>query len=71
VGLASLPRQAWVWPSRRSACDGGPGFGAWVEDLPLARLLDWLADALRRKYEESEGIGLNRPIPLPDELGSR
>jgi hypothetical protein len=39
-----------------------------VEELPLPRLLDWLARALRRRYRERLVIELGQPLTVPDEL---
>ncbi|HET8647042.1 MAG TPA: transposase [Vicinamibacteria bacterium] len=62
VGLALLLRQAWVWLAAQVARARGLGPDAWVDELPLARLLDWLADALKRTYPERQAIELPQPL---------
>jgi Transposase DDE domain len=62
VGVALLLRQAWVWLTAQLARDGGAGPGAWLEELPLRRLLEWLADALKRRYPERRAIDLQQPL---------
>src|SRR5205085_11699459 len=56
VGLALLLRQVWVWLTGQLAPSRGAGSKEWVEELPLQRLLDWLAEALQRKYPEEKVI---------------
>lgn len=62
IGLALLLRQAWVWLTGQLARDGRLRPTAWVEGLPLARLVEWLADALTRKYREGKVIPLGTPL---------
>jgi hypothetical protein len=69
VGLALLLRQAWVWLTAQLARCRGLGRGVWVGELPLAVLLGWLAEALRRLYRERLAIDLGQPLPLPEGLG--
>lgn len=62
VGLGLLLRQAWVWLTAQLAPPRGRRRGAWVAALPLATLVQWLADDLRRKYRESRAVKLPRPV---------
>src|SRR5205807_351579 len=45
-------------------------FGGWKpgRELPLGRLLDWLAEVLQRKYPEKKVIELQRPLACPEGL---
>jgi hypothetical protein len=71
VGLALLLRQVWVYLTAQIARDQGLRPTAWVADLPLARMLDWLADLLKATYPEDKAIPLGQPIlPLNMELMS-
>jgi hypothetical protein len=63
VGLALLLRQAWVWLSARVAADRGLRPSAWVGELPLARMVEWLAELLKHKYKEEKEIQLGSPLP--------
>jgi hypothetical protein len=69
VGLALLLRQAWVWLTALLARDRGARPRDWVGELPLARLLGWLAAALRRRYPEDEAIAQRQPLPPPGSDG--
>ena len=62
VGLALLLRQIWVWLSGQVAADRGLKPSAWVEALPLRRMLDWLRQILRSQYNEEEAVHLGRPL---------
>jgi hypothetical protein len=62
IGLALLLRQVWVWLTAQLARDRGMRPTRWVEQLPLALLLEWLADLLRRKYGEERVIRLEAPL---------
>lgn len=62
VGLALLLRQAWVWLSWQVARAAGLRPSQWVGQLPLARLGEWLADLLKRKYQEEKSIPLAAPL---------
>jgi hypothetical protein len=68
VGLALLPRPAWVWLTAQRARTRGARPSAWVGELPLQRLLDRLAEALEGHYPETKVIHLGQPLlPLnPD-----
>jgi hypothetical protein len=68
VGLALLLRQAWVWLTAQLARCGRLGRAAWVGELPLPKLLDWLARALRRRHRERLVIELGQPLTVPDGL---
>ena|SRR5579872_1022303 len=68
VGVALLLRQAWVWLTGALARDRWEEPGAWVGELPLRRLAEWLADEIRSNYPEDKEIELSRPISLPPEL---
>jgi hypothetical protein len=71
VGLALLLRQVWVWLSGQLARARGLRPTAWVAALPLATMLEWLADLLKARYREDRYIPLGRPIlPLNIELTS-
>lgn len=63
VGVALVLRQAWVWLSRELARQRGLPPSAWVGELSLRRMLDWLADAVRSDYKEEQGIPLDYPLP--------
>lgn len=62
LGLALLLRQVWVWLCWQIARAGGLRPTAWVAVLPLATMLDWLADLLKATYREDKSIPLGRPI---------
>jgi hypothetical protein len=61
-GLALLLRQVWVWLTAQVAGARQLRPTAWVAELPLATLLDWLADLLKTLSKESKSIQLDRPI---------
>ena len=58
VGLALLLRQVWVLLSGQVARARRLRPTQWVEELPLRRLLEWLADALKARYREKRSIPL-------------
>jgi hypothetical protein len=62
VGLALLLRQVWVWLSGQLGQDRGLRPSQWLGILPLARLLDWLGDAVRQRYKEERVIELQQPL---------
>lgn len=62
IGLALLLRQVWVWLSGQVAKARSLADAAWVSELPLMEMLEWLADALKRSYPPTRGIDLGRPI---------
>ncbi len=58
VGLALLLRQVWVWLTGQVARAWRYRPKQWLDVLPLARLLDWLREAVRRRYKEERSIDL-------------
>jgi hypothetical protein len=62
VGLALLLRQAWVWLTGQVARARGLRPTQQVSELKLARLGEWLADELKRKYKEEKAIRLGTPL---------
>lgn len=62
VGLALLLRQVWVWLTAQLARALGLRPKQWVALLPLATMLDWLADLLKANYREDKSIPLGCPI---------
>src|SRR5262245_11812311 len=54
VGLGLLLRQAWVYLMAQVARARTLNPSAWVEQPPLTRLIEWLADALKARYKRSE-----------------
>jgi hypothetical protein len=69
IGLALLLRQGWVWLTAQLARDRGMRPTERVGQLPLALMLEWLADLLRRKYAEERVIRLRAPL-LPLNVAS-
>jgi hypothetical protein len=67
-GLALLLRQVWVWLTGELARSRQVGPKAWLGELPLQRLLGWLAEVLQRKYPEDKVIELQQPLPLLEGL---
>jgi hypothetical protein len=65
VGLALLLRQAWVWLTWELGRARGVPPAAWLGELPLRRLLDWLRDELTRRYKEGRSIDLGQPLLNP------
>ena len=59
-GVAYLVRQVWVVLTEQLAGQRRAKPSAWVGELPLASLLDWLGDHLEALYQEI------RSIPLAD-----
>ena len=62
VGLALLLRQVWVWLTAQVARTRGLRPRAWVGDLRLARMSEWLADRLKADYKEETEIQLVSPL---------
>lgn len=62
IGLALLLRQVWVWLTWQVARDGGLRPTQWVRELPMARLVEWLAEFLEGKYKEEKEIRLESPL---------
>jgi hypothetical protein len=63
VGLALLRRQVWVWLTAQLARGRGAKPGAWLAELPLQRLLDWVAEVVQHRYPEEKEITLEQPLP--------
>lgn len=68
VGLALLLRQVWVWLTGQLARSRDVRPKQWLEEMPLQRMLDWLAEVLQRKYPEEKVIELQRPLDCPEGL---
>jgi hypothetical protein len=68
VGLALLLRQVWAWLTGPIARARGLKPTQWVQELPLATLLDWLAEGLKARYREDKAIPLGQPL-LPFNSG--
>lgn len=58
TGLALLLRQVWVRLTQLIAQARKAKPSAWIGELPLATLLDWLADEVKRQYTEHKSIPL-------------
>lgn len=67
-GLALLLRQVWVWLTGQLARSRQARPKAWLGELPLQRLLAWLAEWLQHKYPEDKVIELQQPLPWPEGL---
>jgi hypothetical protein len=61
VGLGLLLRQVWVFLTWQLARARRCRAKQWLSELPLARLLEWLRDEVRRRYKEERSIDL-RPL---------
>jgi hypothetical protein len=61
IGVALLLRQVWVWLTWQLARAWRCRPKQWLGALPLAVLLDWLKDEVRRRYKEERSINL-RPL---------
>lgn len=59
VGLALLLRQVWVWLTWQAARAWSLRPTQGIPELRLARMVDWLADLLKRKYKEEKVIHLD------------
>jgi hypothetical protein len=70
VGLGLLLRQVWVYLTGQIARARKLRPKEWVEELPLARLLNWLAERLQSKYKEDKVIHLGSPLPPLTTAGS-
>ena len=69
MGLALLLRQAWVFLTWQAARAWGLRPSQDVPALRLARLGEWLADELKRRYREEKQIHLGIPLlPLGNGL---
>jgi hypothetical protein len=63
VGLGLLLRQVWVWLTAQVVPPRDRRGRGWVGALPLATVIGWLADAIRRAYPEDRAVVLTRPLP--------
>jgi hypothetical protein len=57
-GLALVLRQAWVYLTHQVARDRGLRRDAWVSELPLVEVLDWLIEEIRQHYPHTRRITL-------------
>ena len=57
-GVALVLRQVWVCLTLRIARSRGLTPKAWVGELPLAEMLEWLADRVRSRYPQPRRIVL-------------
>jgi hypothetical protein len=66
LGAALLLRQVWQW-LQQQLTPRGTRWSYWRPHraLPLARLLDWLAQALRVAHPEEQSLPLPQPMQLP------
>jgi hypothetical protein len=62
VGLALLLRQVWVWLTAQVARTRGARPAAWVGELPLQVVRDWIRDAVRKRYKQAQAIQLDTPL---------
>lgn len=67
LGLALLLRQVWQW-LQQQLTRTGTRWSYWRphQQLPLSRVLDWLAQALRNDYPEDQQLSLPQPMQIPD-----
>ena len=59
-GVALVLRQVWVSLTLRIARAQNRNPNAWVAELPLAEMLDWLAQRIRSRYPRTRCITLTR-----------
>jgi hypothetical protein len=64
-GTALLLRQAWVHLTEQIAKAKKAKRKAWIKDLTLRRLVDWLADELKQHHPEQKEIDLGKEIDFP------
>ncbi len=57
-GVALVLRQAWVYLTQQIATDRRLRPRAWVRELPLVEMLEWLADRIRSRYPRTRQITL-------------
>lgn len=62
IRIALLLRQVWVWLTHQLARQWGLTPSETVEELRLARMREWLAEAIKRKYKEQRSLPLNAPL---------
>lgn len=60
-GLALVLRQVWVCLTQRIAKARGLLPRAWVSELPLVEMLEWLAQRIRSRYPRTRHINLTTP----------
>ena len=67
LGVALLLRQVWQYLQQKLTALG-TRWSYWHPHLtlPLTRLLDWLAQALREAYPEDQSLPLPQPMQLPE-----
>jgi hypothetical protein len=58
-GVALVLRQLWVRLTHQIAQARGLPRKAWVSELPLVEMLDWLTDAIKTHYPNAQRINLN------------
>jgi hypothetical protein len=58
-GLALVLRQVWAYLTQQLAVDRGLRPNAWVGELPLIEMLDWLTQHIRELYHQTRRIKLN------------
>jgi hypothetical protein len=63
IGIGLVLRQPWVWLTRQVAGDQKLKPSQWAAVLPLARMGEWLAEALKATYKEEKVIRLESPLP--------
>jgi hypothetical protein len=68
VGLGLPLRQVRVWLTAALARSRRARPSAWLGELPLRRLLGWLAEVLRGKYPETKRIDPGQPLPTLEGL---
>lgn len=62
-GVALVLRQVWVSLTQRIAKARGLSSSAWVGELPLVKMLDWLTDRILARYPHTRQITLpNKPL---------
>jgi hypothetical protein len=59
-GIALVLRQVWVYLTQQLAKDRGLRPRAWVGELPLVEMLDWLAQHIRELYPQTRRIILEK-----------
>lgn len=66
-GLALVLRQVWVYLTQQIARDRGLRPTAWVSELSLVEMLDWLVEGLQNHYPQSRCIILANTILTSNE----
>jgi hypothetical protein len=66
-GLALVLRQVWVYLTQQIARDRGLRPSAWVSELPLVEMLDWLVEDIQNHYPLTRCITLaNNTLTITD-----